>query len=54
MPVEKVALRGSERQPMPHSQIIGSPDPNSLITVTVFLRRWNSDLPDPGSATLGR
>lgn len=54
MPVERVALRGSERQAMPHSQTIGSPDPNSLITVTVLLRRRSSDLPDPGSEALTR
>src|SRR5690349_772256 len=54
MAVEKVALRGSERQPMPHSQPVGSPDPNSLITVTILLRRRNSHLPNPESETLTR
>jgi len=54
MPVEKVALRGSERQPIPRSQTVGSPDPDSLITATVLLRRRSSQLPDPGSETLTR
>ncbi len=54
MAVEKVALRGSERHMAPNSQTIGTPDPNSLITVTVLLRRRNPNLPDPGSETLTR
>jgi len=54
MPVERVALRGSERQAIPRSQTVGSPDPNSQMTVTVLLRRRNSDLPAPGSETVTR
>jgi len=51
---ERIALRGSERQPLANSQTIGSPDPNSLLTCTVLLRRRNSDLPKPGSEILTR
>jgi len=54
MPVEKVALRGSERQPIPGSQTIGSADPNSLISATLLLRRKTSHLPDPGSERVTR
>src|SRR5690348_16514182 len=54
MPTERVALRGSERKLRPNTQQIGIPDPNSLITVTVLLRRKYSDLPAPGTETLSR
>lgn len=54
MPSERVALRGSERRLRPNTQQIGIPDPASLITVTVLLRRKNSDLPAPGTETLSR
>jgi kumamolisin len=54
MAIERVALRGSERTPMPHSQTVGSPDPNSLIAVTLLLRRRNQLLPEPGSTILSR
>lgn len=52
MPEERVALRGSERLAMRNSQTIGSPDPNSFVTVTVLMRRCNNDLPEPGSEIL--
>jgi len=51
---ERIALRGSERQPIPNSQVIGSAEPNSAVTVTVLLRRRSSDLPEPGTETLTR
>src|SRR5437763_1284265 len=54
MPIERSAVRGSERQPMPNSQTIGIPDPNELIAVTVMLRRRNFDLPKPGKKPLAR
>ena len=54
MPVERIAVLGSERRPIPNTQTIGSADPNSSITVTIFLRRRNSKLPAPGSETLTR
>jgi len=54
MPVERTLLRGSERRAMANSQVIGRPDPNSLISVTVLLRRRNEDLPAPGSERLTR
>ena len=54
MSAERVALRGSERQPLRDSQTVGRPDPNSRVTVTVLLRRRNSDLPEPGSEILTR
>jgi len=53
MPVERVVLRGSERQPKHGSQIVGSPDPNSILTVTVLLRR-KAELPAPKAAPLAR
>src|SRR5215470_11765105 len=51
---ERVELRGSERRAAPDSRIIGSPDPNELIAVTLLLRRRNSRFPEPGSKTLTR
>jgi kumamolisin len=50
----RVALRGSERTAIPNSQTVGKPNPNLIITVTILLRRRNSDLPEPGSETLTR
>jgi kumamolisin len=54
MPIERVALEGSERPPIPNAQTIGSADPNSVITATVLLRRRSSKLPAPGSEVLTR
>ena len=54
MPIERVALEGSERPPIPNAQIIGSADPNSVITATVLLGRRSSHLPAPGSEVLTR
>src|SRR6266853_5873451 len=54
MPSERVAVRGSERLPVPNSQVAGTPDPNWLITVTLILRRQSDDLPAPGSKRLSR
>lgn len=39
---------------MPQSQTIGTPDPNSLIAVTLLLRRRNDNLPEPGSTIMSR
>jgi kumamolisin len=54
MPVEKVAVPGSERKASPKAQLIGTPDPNSSISVTILLRRRHSDLPQPGTERLSR
>lgn len=54
MSVERVALRGSERKAIPQSQMVGSPDPNAQITVTVLLRRRTSALPAPGGEHVTR
>src|SRR5579883_290485 len=54
MPAERVLLKGSERRPLPDSQVVGSPDPSALITVTVLVRRRDSRLPAPGSEPLTR
>ena len=54
MPSERIALRGSERLPVPDSILAGSPDPNGLISVTVMLRRRGDDLPPPGTARVTR
>src|SRR5579885_1962103 len=51
---ERVALRGSMRPQFPGSSVIGSPDPNQLITVTLVLRRRASDAPPLGSARVSR
>ncbi|HXS97925.1 MAG TPA: S53 family peptidase [Candidatus Limnocylindrales bacterium] len=53
MPEERVILRGSLRQPLPYAQTIGTPDPNSSISVSVLLRRRN-ELPEPGSEIISR
>ncbi len=39
MPIQRVALRGSERTAVPNAIQIGMPDPNGLIDVTIILRR---------------
>jgi len=49
MPSERIALRGSERKPLPNAQVVGTPDPNALITATILLRRRSDRLPPPGS-----
>jgi len=36
---ERTAVRGSERQQIPNSTAVGSPDPNQQIAVTLVLRR---------------
>lgn len=54
MLVERVALRGSERQLMPQAQTVGNPDPNSWLSVTVLLRRRTTDVPEPGAQTFSR
>jgi kumamolisin len=51
---ERVALRGSERGTVPDSRVIGSPDPNEIIDVTVLLRRRAGELPPAGSARVSR
>ena len=42
MPVERAALRGSERNPISNAQPMGTPDPNAIISVTVLMRRRNA------------
>lgn len=54
MPEGRVLLEGSARRQFAGSQVIGTPDPNSSVTVTVLLRRRNSDLPTPGTEILTR
>jgi kumamolisin len=44
MPTERVAVRGSERRPLPNAQMIGTADPGQWITVSLTLRR-KSPLP---------
>lgn len=51
---ERIAIPGSERQQIPNSNVIGTPDPNEIMSVTVVLRRRNANLPPPGSETIGR
>lgn len=51
---EKIALRGSERLPIPNSQPAGLPDPNGLISVTLVLRRRPGEMPKPGAERVSR
>lgn len=53
MTEERAAVRGSKRQQIPNSSVVGSPDPNELISVTVVLRRLTSELP-PRSGPVSR
>ena len=54
MATERVAVRGSERQPSPGSVAIGPVDPNEDVSVTVVLRRKTEELPAPGSHPISR
>src|SRR4051794_16549777 len=51
---ERVAVRGSQRRPVPDALPAGVPDPNALLSVTVVLRRRTDELPKPGSARVSR
>jgi len=42
---ERIAIPGSERDQIPNSNVIGTPDPNKTISVTVVLRRRTENLP---------
>jgi kumamolisin len=49
MPVERVAIPGSARTPVPNATQVGKPDPNQIIQVTILLRRRTQrPLPRPG------
>jgi len=54
MASERIAIPGSERQQIPNSNLIGTPDPNEIISVTVTLRRRNAHLPAPGTEIISR
>jgi kumamolisin len=54
MPTERIALRNTERRLLPNSRVIGSPDPNELIDVTIYLRRKTAELPPPGAEPVSR
>src|SRR4051794_25498641 len=54
MAIERVELRGSARLLPADSQVIGAPDPNEPVIVTLILRRRTTKLPAPGSVTLTR
>jgi kumamolisin len=54
MAIERVELRGSGRKPLPDAQVVGSPDPNERIIVTLMLRRRTDRLPAPGTKTVSR
>jgi len=49
MPIERVAVRGSERGMAPEARVIGVADPNEEVSVTVVIRRRTEELPAPGS-----
>ncbi|MGI8553665.1 MAG: S53 family peptidase [Dehalococcoidia bacterium] len=46
LPQDRVPLPGSERQPIPGAWVIGAPDPNESLTVTVYVRK------DPAAGSL--
>ena len=54
MPSERVVLHGSNRLPIPNSAVVGTPDPNELVTVTLMLRRRTDELPRPGTQRVTR
>src|SRR5581483_9955994 len=54
MATQRAAVRGSERRPVADATIVGIPDQNESITVTVVLRRRSSELPPPGSEPISR
>ena len=52
---ERIAIPGSERQPIPNSNVIGAPDPNEIMSVHLLSRRRrNANLPSPDSGTISR
>ena len=51
---ERIAIRGSQRRPVPEALPAGVPDPNALLSVTVVLRRRTDELPKPGSVRVSR
>jgi len=54
MAIDRIAIPGSERAQIPNSNVIGAPDPNEILSVTVVLRRRNANLPPPGAETISR
>ena len=54
MAIERVELRGSARKPVPDARVIGVPDPNERIIVTLTLRRRTDRVPEPGTKTVSR
>ena len=49
MSYPRVILQGSERLPLPNAQLAGAPDPASLVSITVMVRRREPELPQPGT-----
>src|SRR5690349_7754601 len=54
MPTERIALRGSERLPLANSRLVGTPDPNEFLNVTIYLRRRTAEMRPPESEPLSR
>ena len=50
---ERVAVRGSERTPVPEATPVGSPNPTDLVTVTVLVKNRHP-VPDPGPHIITR
>src|SRR4051812_39830559 len=51
---ERIAVRGSNRQPLPNAVPAGAPDPNAPVNVTLILRRRTAELPRAGSRRVTR
>jgi len=54
MPIERAIVRGSERQKPADSSLIGVANPQEDVSITLMLRRKNSELPAPGSPPVPR
>ena len=53
MPTERVAVRGSERTPVPDATLAGSPNPLDLVNVTVLVK-GRHPIPEPGAEIISR
>src|SRR5579884_3898124 len=51
---ERIAIPGSERAQIPNSTVIGAPDPNDTVSVTVVLRRRSGKVPEHGHEHMSR
>ena len=54
MATERVFVRGSERQLPPNAALVGVPDPNDEVWVSIILRRKTDKLPSPKARPVPR